>query len=121
MLKLLKSRRRSDDSLEFEFFTNDIDELISIILDTENIHIGTIVAKTLNQKIISLKSRIALMELLHAGILSEVEFMGAYRQKRIIISANIPEDKILITIIEADDLLRLTQELEVYYDQTVFR
>ena len=116
MLKLIKSRRCNDDSVEFEFSTSNVFNIITAIDDIPDIHIGTINATTLTNKKIEIYSTATCIELSRAGVLSNIEYIGAFSQKRILFKLDIIQDKVVVSLQNVDDLLRLTKLLEVYCD-----
>lgn len=116
MLKLLKSRKCSDDSVEFEFSISDISRIVTAIDDIADIHIGTINATTLTNKKIEIYSTANCVELSRAGLLSNIEYIGAFNQKRILFKLDIIQDKVVVSLQNVDDLLGLTKLLEVYCD-----
>lgn len=116
MIKLLKSRKCSDDSIEFEFCVSNMFDIITSIYNAEDIHIGTINATMITNKKIKIYNKTSCMELLRAGLLSDIEYTGAFRQNRIILKLDVLQDKIVVSLQKADDLLELTKLLEVYYD-----
>lgn len=116
MLKLLKSHKCSDDSIEFEFSVSNIFSIVTAISDIADIHIGTINATTLTNKKIEIYSTANCVELSRAGLLSNIEYIGAFSQKKIIFKLDIIQDKVVVSLQNVDDLLGLTKLLEVYCD-----
>lgn len=116
MLKLLKSHKCSDDSIEFEFSISNMISIVTAIGNIADIHIGTINATTLTNKNIEIYNTISCVELLRAGVLSDVKYTGAFCQKRIIFKLDIIRERVVVSLQNVDDLLELTKLLEVYCD-----